>query len=72
MIDSLFAVAYGAYTHLLPTPFITGAPNLVKLLTEDVESLTGGKVALGDDPIQVAEGIEAHIIKKRQKLGLTV
>jgi len=56
----------------LPTPFITGAPNLVKLLTEDVESLTGGKVALGDDPIQVAEGIEAHIIKKRQKLGLTV
>jgi carbon-monoxide dehydrogenase catalytic subunit len=69
-IDGLFAVAYGAYTHLSPTPFITGAPDLVKLLTEDVEGLTGGKVALGDDPIQVAEGIEAHIIKKRQKLGL--
>jgi carbon-monoxide dehydrogenase catalytic subunit len=69
-IDGLFAVAFGAYTHLSPTPFITGAPNLVKLLTEDVEGLTGGKVALGDDPIQVAEGIEAHIIKKRKKLGL--
>ena len=69
-IDGLFAVAYGCYTHLSPTPFITGAPDLVKLLTEDVEGLTGGKVALGDDPIQVAEGIEAHIIKKRQKLGL--
>lgn len=69
-IDGIFAVAYGAYTHLSPTPFITGAPDLVKLLTEDVEGLTGGKVALGDDPVQVAKDIEAHIIKKRQGMGL--
>jgi len=70
-IDGLFAIAYGAYTHLSPTPFITGAPKLVKLLTEDVEGLTGGKVALGDDPVQVAKDIEAHIMKKRQKMGLS-
>lgn len=69
-IDGIFALAYGAYTHLSPTPFITGAPNLVKLVTEDVEGLTGGKIALGDDPVQVANDIEAHIIKKRQKMGL--
>jgi carbon-monoxide dehydrogenase catalytic subunit len=69
-IDGIFAVAYGAYTHLSPTPFITGAPKLVKLLTEDVEGLTGGKVALGDDPVQVADDIEAHILKKRAKMGL--
>ncbi|MCX7615703.1 MAG: anaerobic carbon-monoxide dehydrogenase catalytic subunit, partial [Clostridiales bacterium] len=69
-IDGVFAVAYGAYTHLSPTPFITGAPKLVKLLTEEVESLTGGKVALGDDPVQVAGDIEAHILKKRKELGL--
>lgn len=69
-IDGVFAVAYGAYTHLSPTPFVTGAPNLVKLLTEDVEGLTGGKVALGDDPFEAAKAIEAHIISKRQKLGL--
>mgnify|MGYP001186422053 CR=1 FL=1 len=69
-IDGIFAVAYGAYTHLSPTPFITGAPNLVKLLTEEVEGLTGGKVALGDDPVQVAKDIEAHIMSKRQKMGL--
>jgi carbon-monoxide dehydrogenase, catalytic subunit len=69
-IDGIFAVAYGAYTHLSPTPFITGAPKLVKLVTEDVESLTGGKIALGDDPVQVAKEIEAHIISKRKKLGL--
>lgn len=70
-IDGIFAVAYGAYTHLSPTPFITGAPNLVKLVTEDVEGLTGGKVALGDDPVQVANDIEAHIVSKRKKLGLS-
>ena len=69
-IDGIFAVAYGAYTHLSPTPFITGAPNLVKLVTQDVEGLTGGKVALGDDPVEVAKGIEAHIVEKRKKLGL--
>lgn len=32
--------------------------------------LTGGKVALGDDPVEATKGIEAHIISKRQKLGL--
>lgn len=69
-IDGVFALAYGAYTHLSPTPFVTGAPNLVKLLTEDVEGLTGGKIALGDDPKEVADGIEAHINKKRKGLGL--
>lgn len=70
-IDGVFAVAYGAYTHLSPTPFVTGAPQLVKLLTQDVEGLTGGKVALGDDPVEVANNIEAHIIAKRKGLGLS-
>ena len=70
-IDGIFAVAYGAYTHLSPVPFMTGAPKLVKLLTEEVEGITGGKVALGDDPIEVANNIEAHIVDKRKKMGLS-
>jgi carbon-monoxide dehydrogenase catalytic subunit len=70
-IDGVFAVAYGAYTHLSPTPFVTGAPDLVKLLTQDVEGLTGGKIALGDDPVEVANNIEAHILAKRKGLGLS-
>lgn len=69
-IDGVFAVAYGAYTHLSPVPFMTGAPKLVKLLTEDVEGLTGGKVALSDDPVEAANNIEAHILLKRKGLGL--
>jgi len=69
-IDALFALAYGLYTHVAPTPPITGAPELVKLLTEDLEGITGGKVALGHEPAAVAEAMEAHIMKKRQALGI--
>ncbi len=70
-IDGIFALAYGAYTHLSPTPFMTGAPQLVELLTKKAEDIVGGKIALGDDPVEVANGIEAHIIKKRKGLGLS-
>ncbi|NMM64583.1 anaerobic carbon-monoxide dehydrogenase catalytic subunit [Clostridium sp. P21] len=70
-IDGIFALAYGTYTHLSPVPFMTGAPQLVELLTKKAEDVTGGKIALGDDPVEVANGIEAHIIKKRKGLGLS-
>ncbi|MBO8168706.1 MAG: anaerobic carbon-monoxide dehydrogenase catalytic subunit [Thermoanaerobacteraceae bacterium] len=69
-IDGVFTLAYGAYTHLSPTPFITGAPQLVKLLTEEVEKLTGGKIVLGDDPQVIAHDIETHIVNKRKAMGL--
>ncbi|CUU48671.1 MULTISPECIES: anaerobic carbon-monoxide dehydrogenase catalytic subunit [Clostridium] len=70
-IDGIFALAYGTYTHLSPTPFMTGAPELVELLTEKAEDVTGGKIALGDNPVEVAENIEAHIIAKRKGMGLS-
>ena len=70
-IDGIFALAYGTYTHLSPTPFMTGAPELVELLTEKAEGVTGGKIALGDDPVEVASNIEAHIIAKRKGMGLS-
>jgi len=69
-IDGLFALAYGLYTHLSPTPPVTGGPELTKLLTEDLEGITGGKVAIGDNPAEIAQAIEDHINKKRQKLGI--
>ncbi|KXS45135.1 MULTISPECIES: anaerobic carbon-monoxide dehydrogenase catalytic subunit [unclassified Candidatus Frackibacter] len=69
-IDGVFALAYGLYTHLSPTPPVTGGEKLVKLLTEDLEGISGGKVALGEDPAAVANDIEAHIIEKREGLGI--
>ncbi len=71
-IDGIFAVAFGLYTHVSPLPPVTGAPRLVKLLTEDVEGLTGGKLAVETDMVMAANGIEEHIMKKREALGLPV
>ncbi len=69
-IDAVFAVAFGLYTHVSPMPPVTGGPKLVKLLTEEVEGLTGGKMAVGDDPVEAAAAIVAHIEKKRKDLGI--
>jgi len=69
-IAAVAAIGYGLYTHVSPTPPVTGSENVVKLLTEDVEELTGGKLAVGDDPEAVVDGIEEHIEKKREALGL--
>lgn len=71
-IDGIFAVAFGLYTHVSPIPYVAGAPRLVKLFTEDVEGLTGGKLAVETDMVMAANGIEAHINKKRKALGISV
>lgn len=71
-IDAIFALAFGLYTHVAPMPPVGGAPRLVKLLTEDIEGLTGGKLAVQTDMVEAADGIEAHINKKRKALGLPV
>jgi carbon-monoxide dehydrogenase catalytic subunit len=67
-IDAVFAVAFGLYTHVSPTPPLIGGKDLVKLLTNDVEELTGGKFAVETDPVAIADGIEAHIVEKRHLL----
>lgn len=69
-IDAFGAVAFGLYTHVSPLPPVIGAPDVVKLLTHDVESLVGGKLAVEEDPIQAVDGIEKHINAKRQNLGI--
>jgi carbon-monoxide dehydrogenase catalytic subunit len=69
-IDAFGAVAFGLYTHVSPTPPVTGSAEVVQLLTQDVEQLVGGKIAVGDDPVQIAEGIAAHLEQKRKALGL--
>jgi carbon-monoxide dehydrogenase catalytic subunit len=41
-IDAVFALALELYTYVNPLPTVTGAPSLVKLLTQDYEHVTGG------------------------------
>ena len=69
-IDAVFALALGLYTYVNPVPAVTGAPNLVKLLTQDCQEVTGGLLALETDAAEAAGGILNHIEAKRWKLGI--
>jgi len=69
-IDAIFALAYGLYTYVNPVPTVTGAPDLVRLLTQDLKGITGGVLALQTDPAAAAEGVLAHIEEKRRGLGI--
>ncbi|MEW6724505.1 MAG: anaerobic carbon-monoxide dehydrogenase catalytic subunit [Bacillota bacterium] len=68
--DGLFAVAFGLLTHLAPAPPVTGGPLVLDVLTNQVEGLTGGRVLVELDPVKAAEAIEAHLLAKRQALGI--
>ena len=69
-IDAVFALALGLYTYVNPVPTVTGAPNLVQLLTQDCPQVTGGVIRVEKDPVEAVEGILGHIEAKRKKLGL--
>jgi carbon-monoxide dehydrogenase catalytic subunit len=69
-IDAIFALAFGLYTYVNPVPTVTGAPNLVRLLTQDCRQLTGGILNVEKDPVLAADAILAHIEANRKKLGL--
>ncbi len=69
-IDALFALALGVYTYVNPVPTVTGGPDLVKLLTEDLPGVTGGVLHVETDAVAAAEGIAGHIEENRAKLGI--
>ena len=69
-IDAIFALALGLYTYVNPVPTVTGAPNLVKLLTQDCKNVTGGLLNVETDAVKAVDGIMAHIEANRKKLGI--
>ena len=69
-IDAIFALAFGLYTYVNPVPTVTGAPNLVQLLTQDCKQLTGGTLNVEKDPIQAADDILDHIEANRKRLDI--
>jgi carbon-monoxide dehydrogenase catalytic subunit len=69
-VDAIFALALGLYTYVNPVPTVTGAPNLVKLLTEDCPEVTGGLLNVETDAAKAVDGMLGHIEAKRKKLGI--
>jgi carbon-monoxide dehydrogenase catalytic subunit len=69
-IDAMAALAFGLYTHVNPVPFVTGAPRLVKLVTQDLPGVTGGRLAVETDAKEAVAGMLAHIATKREALGI--
>jgi carbon-monoxide dehydrogenase catalytic subunit len=67
-----WAVDLGIVTHIGSQPFVSGSPALVKLLTDDVEGLIGGKFYVEKDPEKAAVTLVNVINQKRQALGLPV
>lgn len=67
-----WAVDLGIFTHIGAQPYVSGSPALVKLLTNDVEGLVGGRFHVEVDPEKAATAILNVINQKRQALGLPV
>lgn len=70
VVDGIFAVAFGLLTHIGPVPPVLGSPLVTKILTEDIEGLTGGKVLVEEDPLKAAAKMVEHIDSKRKALGI--
>ncbi len=69
-IDAIFALALGLHTYVNPVPNVTGGPNLVRLLTEDLKQITGGALNVEKDPQKATDMIVEHIDSKREQLGI--
>lgn len=63
-------LALGLLVHVAPSPRILGSPVATKVLTQELEGITGGKAYVELDPEKASEGIMAHIGQKRKALGI--
>lgn len=70
LADGSFALALGLPVHLGIAPFITGSPVAVKVLCEDMKTLTGGYVVINDDAAESAAILDDIIVEKRKGLNL--
>jgi carbon-monoxide dehydrogenase catalytic subunit len=65
-----WAVALGVLTHVGVVPPVLGGPLVAKVLTEDLEGLTGGRFLVECDPIKAADAMLEHIAAKRKALNI--
>ncbi|MBM3248727.1 MAG: anaerobic carbon-monoxide dehydrogenase catalytic subunit [Candidatus Omnitrophica bacterium] len=65
-----YFVSSGVFTVLGGAMPVLGSQNVTKFLTEDMESVCGGKFAFEADPLKAATLMIDHINKKREALRL--
>ncbi|OAT87095.1 anaerobic carbon-monoxide dehydrogenase catalytic subunit [Desulfotomaculum copahuensis] len=70
LADGAFGLALGLPLHLALPPFITGSKLVTRVLTEDMEKLTGGRVIVEGEIVPAAEQLEAVIMQRRAALGI--
>lgn len=70
LADGCFGLALGLPLHLGLPPFVTGSPEAVKVLTEDMKELTGGQVIINSDAKESADILEKIIMEKRSGLNI--
>ena len=70
LADGAFGLAMGLTLHLAQTPPVGGSPLITKLLTEDLPSLTGGRLFIEPDAAKTAEMMAEIIAGKLQALGV--
>jgi carbon-monoxide dehydrogenase catalytic subunit len=67
-----YFVASGLLVVLGHPLYVGGSENVNRLLTEEMEGITGGKFAWEPDPVKAADLIMGHIEKKRDALRINV
>jgi carbon-monoxide dehydrogenase catalytic subunit len=70
LADGAFGLALGLPVHLGLPPFVTGSSTAVKVLTEDMLSLTGGQILINPDAKESADMLEGIINEKRAALNI--
>ncbi|MCE5276747.1 MAG: anaerobic carbon-monoxide dehydrogenase catalytic subunit [Planctomycetaceae bacterium] len=72
LADGCFGLALGLTLHLSQAPPILGSPLVTRVLTADLEGITGGRVIVEGDPVKAAAAMEGVIDAKLAALGLGV
>jgi carbon-monoxide dehydrogenase catalytic subunit len=64
-------LALGVSCHIAPAPRVLGGPLVTKILTEDLQGITGAVVRVELEARKAADWMVGHIAEKRAALGLT-
>lgn len=71
LADGCFGLALGLTLHLAQCPPVLGSPVVTKVLTQDLEQLTGGRLIVEPDAKKAADLLQGVIETKLRALGVS-